>query len=192
MAHHNGLSFYKRKKKFNPGIIKEIFSWIILIFIAVFLATSSVYAFGMSANVVGVSMEPVLFNGQKVLINRLAYILPNPKVGDVVIFLPNGNEHSHYYVKRVAAVSGDAVQMSSGMLYVNGEKSENFNEKILDPGIFVNEITLASGEYFCVGDNVNSSEDSRSANIGPVKESEIIGKVWFCFKCEQRKMGIVR
>lgn len=192
MAHHNGLSFYKRKKKLSKGIIKEIFSWIILLFIAVFLACSAVYVFGMSTNVVGVSMEPVLYNGQEVLINRLAYILFDPKVGDIVTFLPNGNEHSHYYIKRVAAVAGDTVQIKDGILYVNGEKSELFTEKILDAGIAENEITLANGEYFCIGDNLNSSEDSRSGNIGPVKESEIAGRVWFRFRCSQCKMGFVK
>ncbi len=192
MARHNGLSFYKRKKKISAAIVREIFSWIFGIIIAVFLAVVISYFFGMSTNVVGVSMEPSLYNGQKVLVNRLAYSLFDPKTGDIVVFLPNGNENSHYYIKRVAAVPGDKVRISDGILYVNDVKSDIITEKILDAGIAANEFTLKSGEYFCIGDNINNSEDSRTANIGPVKESDIIGGAWFKFSCEDDKMGFVK
>lgn len=192
MARHNGLSFYKRKKKISAAIVREIFSWIFGIMAAVFLAVVINYFFGMSTNVVGVSMEPSLYNGQKVLVNRLAYSLFDPKPGDVVVFLPNGNENSHYYIKRVVAVPGDRVLISSGILYVNGEKSEFVTEKIMDAGIVSNEFTLKSGEYFCLGDNTNNSEDSRTANIGPVKENNIIGSAWFKFQYKSAKMGFVK
>jgi signal peptidase I len=192
MARHNGLSFYKRKKKISGAVIREIFSWIFGIILAVFLALVVSYFFGMSTTVVGVSMEDALYNGQTVLIDRLSYILFDPKVGDVVIFLPNGNVNSHYYIKRVVAVAGDRVRISDGILYVNDVESYLIDEKIMDAGIAANEITLGTGEYFCIGDNVGNSEDSRSANIGPVNESDIIGSVWFKFKCESDKMGFVK
>ena len=38
---------------------------------------------------------------------------------------------------------------------------------------------LEDDEYFLLGDNRDSSEDSRFANIGNVKRSQIMGKVWF-------------
>jgi signal peptidase I len=192
MARHNGLSFYKRKKKISGAVIREIFSWIFGIILAVFLALVVSYFFGMSTTVVGVSMEDALYNGQTVLIDRLSYILFDPKAGDVVVFLPNGNVNSHYYIKRIVAVPGDKVRISDGILYVNDIESELIDEKIMDAGIAENEITLGSGEYFCIGDNVGNSEDSRSANIGPVNESDIIGSVWFKFKCESDKMGFVK
>ena len=49
-----------------------------------------------------------------------------------------------------------------------------------------------SGEYFCIGDNPGNSEDSRSANIGPVEEKDIIGKAWFHTSCEEAGMGLVK
>ena len=126
------------------------------------------FFFGMTTNVVGVSMEPTLYNGQQIFIDRFFYVLSSPKRGDVVVFLPNGNENSHYYVKRVVAVPGDRLVIQDGTLFVNGIESEWVSAYISDPGIAGNEFTLENGEYFCVGDNPGNSEDSRSANIGPV------------------------
>ena len=193
MARHKGLSFYKKKKKMNTGVIREIFSYLFGIVAAIFIASVLVYSVGISTRVIGVSMEPALYNGQKILINRLAYTLTTPKVGDVVVFLPNGNENSHYYVKRVVAVAGDRVVIQDGRLYVNGEQVEEADmDKMADAGIAGGEIVLASDECFVLGDNRNNSEDSRSANIGPVKNKDIVGKAWFHMSSEAGGMGFVK
>ena len=192
MSKNQGLSFYRRKKKWNPAIIKEVFSWIAGIFVALFLAAVLNYFFGLRIGMVGVSMEPVLINEQTVLVDRFIYSLSTPKHGDVVVFLPNGNKNSHYYVKRVVAVPGDCVQIIGGELFVNDERSEWMSERISDAGIAENELTLAFGEYFCVGDNPNNSEDSRSANIGPISEGDIVGKAWFKLSKGEDKMGLLK
>lgn len=189
---HKGLSFYRRRKKISSALVKEIFSWIFGIVVAIFLACVANLFFGMTTNVVGVSMENTLFNGQKIYINRFLYILSMPKEGDVVVFLPNGNENAHYYVKRVVGVPGDRVKITDGVLYINGTECKWVTEKILDSGIAENEFTLENGEYFCIGDNPNNSEDSRSANVGPVKEEDIIGKVWFHLSGGGEGIGFVK
>ena len=193
MARQKGLSFYKRKKKMSANTVREIFSYIFGIVVAVFIAAVLVYSVGVSTSVIGVSMEPSLYNGQKILINRLAYTLTTPKTGDVIVFLPNGNENSHYYVKRVVAVGGDRVQIQEGRLYVNGVQVEEPEmDKMADAGIAANEIVLASDECFVLGDNRNNSEDSRSANIGPVKNKDIIGEAWFHMGAETDGIGFVK
>ena len=192
MTKNRGLSFYKRKKKISPALVREIFSWIFGIGAAVFIAVVLNIFLGVTTNVVGVSMEPALYNGQLIFINSFVYQISSPKAGDVVVFLPNGNENTHYYVKRVAAVPGDKVLIQGGILYVNGEVSPWVTEKLLDPGIAANEFTLGSEEYFCIGDNPGNSEDSRSANIGPVREEDIIGKVWFRAAYGDTGMGFVK
>ena len=63
--------------------------------------------------------------------------------------------------------------------------------KMADAGIAVNEIVLASDECFVLGDNRNNSEDSRSANIGPIKNKDIIGKAWFHMNSEVEGIGFV-
>jgi signal peptidase I len=192
MARSKGLSFYKRKKRISPILIREIFSWLFGIMAAVFLAGVLTYFYGMSTNVVGVSMEPTLYNGQQIFIDRFIYTLSTPKVGDVVVFLPNGNENTHYYVKRIVGVPGDTIEIKEGLLYVNDLPSEELSAKIVDGGIAKNALTLEGGEYFCIGDNPNNSEDSRSANIGPVKDKDMIGKAWLRLKQEETEFGLIR
>lgn len=192
MSKHKGLSFYRRKKKISSALVREVFSWIFGILAAIFIAAVLNFFFGMTTNVVGVSMEPTLYNGQEIFINRFLYVLSSPKHGDVVVFLPNGNENAHYYVKRVVAVPGDKVLIQDGVLFVNGLESTWVTARLSDAGIAANEFVLGSGEYFCIGDNPGNSEDSRSANIGPVKETDIIGKAWFHTSCEEAGMGLVK
>ncbi len=189
---NKGLSFYKKKKKISRELLREIFNWIFGIALSVFLAAVVVVFLGKSTRVVGMSMEPTLENGQQIFIDRFLYILSSPKAGDVVAFLPNGNENSHYYVKRVVAVPGDKVRIADGTLYVNGQESRWVTERILDAGIAENEIILGNKEYFCIGDNPNNSEDSRSANIGPVEEGDMIGKAWFHLRSGTEGIGFIK
>ncbi|MDE6909494.1 MAG: signal peptidase I [Lachnospiraceae bacterium] len=192
MARRKGLTFYQKKKKLNIYLVKEILSWIFWIFASVLLAVVTVFCVGMKTSVIGSSMEPSLYNGQEIFLNRLVYKVASPRAGDVVVFLPNGNEKSHYYVKRVVGVPGDKLYIKSGMLYVNGEVVEvYFNDRIAEPGILENEVTLGEDEYFVIGDNCNSSEDSRSANVGTVRKSYIIGKAWMKLAAGDSDLGLI-
>ena len=165
----------------NFPLLKEIFSWIIEIAIVLMMAFVLVYFIGMRTSVVGQSMSETLENGDQILVNRFMYKVIGPKANDVIVFLPNGNEKSHYYVKRVIGVPGDTVQIKNGRIYVNGTE---FTEKvdvasIEDAGLAADAVTLGDDEYFVLGDNRNNSEDSRYANIGNIKREYIIGKAWF-------------
>lgn len=191
MSHNKGLSFYKRKKKISPLAVREFFVVLFGMVTAVFIAVVLTFFFGTYTHNVGASMEPDLHNGQRIYVNRFSYILSTPKVGDVVVFLPNGNTNTHYYVKRVVAGPGDTVLIQNGVLYVNGLKSPWIDVKILDPGIAGVELTMELGQYFCIGDNPGSSEDSRSANIGPIKEQDIIGEAWLHLGSEEGGIGLI-
>lgn len=192
MARRKGLTFYQKRQKISASLIKEIWTYIFLVLASVLVAFVLVFSVGMKTSVIGVSMEPALYNGQEVLVNRFLYKLISPGKGDVVVFLPNGNENSHYYVKRIAAEPGDRVAVREGVLYINDVPySEVELDKIADPGILENELTLEKDEYFVIGDNINNSEDSRSGSIGPVNRNAIIGKVWFHMASESSGMGFM-
>ena len=160
---------------------REVFTWVGEIAIAVLIALVLMYFVGYRASVVGQSMLGTLAEGDEVLVNRFVYKLTQPKANDVVVFLPNGNEKSHLYIKRVIGVPGDKVQIKNGAVYVNGELFEEAVDvsAIEHPELAEEEIEVGEDEFFVLGDNRNNSEDSRYANIGNVKKEHIVGKAWF-------------
>lgn len=194
MARYKGLSFYEKKKKISKEMIREIFATIFFCFAAALIAFVLVFSFGMKISVIGVSMEPALYNAQEVLVDRFSYKLLSPKRGDIVAFLPNGNKNSHYYLKRVVGLPGETVQIIGGYVYIDGillEEDESY-DKIADAGIAEVQITLGIDEYFVLGDNRNNSEDSRSGNIGAVKKDNITGKAWFHLGSDESSMDFVK
>ena len=193
MARKKGLTFYEKEKKISKATIKEILWMIFYSFAAVLLAFVLVFSVGMKVSMIGVSMEPGLYNGQEVLVNRLVYRFSSPNRGDIVVFLPNGNENSHYYIKRVVGLPGETIQIIDGYVYIDGRfyaEDESY-DKIADAGIASTELKLGEKEYFVLGDNRNNSEDSRSGNIGAVHEDTIFGKAWFAFACNESEMKMI-
>ena len=178
-----GLNFRRQRKKINLPLVREVLSWIVELVVVIGLAYVLVSFFGIRTNVVGQAMEQTLENDDDILVNKFAYIISKPKQGDVIVFLPNGNKKSHYYVRRVVAVPGDTVQIKDGALYVNDElyKESTDVASMEDAGIASDAVKLEKDEYFVLGDNRNNSEGSRYANIGNVKRDYIIGKAWFRF-----------
>lgn len=192
MSRKKGLHFYEKKKKLNKSVLRECATVLFCMASAVLAAFVTVYCIGIKTSVIGDSMSPTLTNGQEILINQLVYSVSSPKRGDVVVFRPNGNENAHFYVKRVVGLPGETVQIRGGHIYIDGERySGREYDKISDAGIAEYPVTLEKNEYFVLGDNVNSSEDSRSANIGVVHSDDIIGKAWFHMKGDFEGMGFI-
>lgn len=124
-------------------------------------------------------MSPTLKNEEDVLIDKMIYEISSPQRFDVIVF--RNEESDKVYMKRVVGLPGETIQIKEGRLYINGEKSpyNSGNEDIVNPGIADKPVQLASDEYFVMGDNWNSSEDSRSETVGKVNRKWIYGKVWF-------------
>ena len=176
-----GLTFRKRKRRVNYQIIKEGIIWAGELVLAFLIAYLLVVNFGVMTSNVGQSMEPTLVSGDRVLTNQLVYKFTGPKRDDLVVFKPNGNENSHYYIKRVVGLPGETIQIVDGFIYINGEvlvEDIKF-EKMEHAGIAEDEIKLGEDEYFVLGDNRNASEDSRNAEIGCIKKQDIYAKAWF-------------
>ena len=169
----------KRKK-----IIKEIIIWVVEIIAVILLAYFLVEYAAEKTTVVGESMETTLQEGDKVIINKLAYRFSKPNRFDVIVFKQRGKEHSYYNIKRIIGLPGETVQIKDGVVYINGEPitEKSAVDVINNPGLAVEPITLEDKEYFVLGDNRNLSEDSRFANIGNVVLDDIIGKAWIRLK----------
>ncbi|MGB9661982.1 MAG: signal peptidase I [Moorellaceae bacterium] len=119
------------------------------------------------------SMEPTLYPGDRILVNRLAYRFGEPQRGDVVVFR-YPLEPDRDYIKRVIAVGGDTVEARDNKIYVNGEP---LLETYLPPGVVYSNfgpLKVPPNTYFMMGDNRNISADSRV--WGPLERKFIIGK----------------
>ncbi len=194
MSRKRELTFIEKKKIISKQLLREILGTLFYCATAVLIGVVLVIAFGMRIGVVGSSMEPNIYGGQEVLVDRFSLKLLSPKRNDVVCFYPKGNENSHLYVKRVIGLPGEEIQVKDGYVYIDGvrlNESETF-DKIADPGDLYVPFKLGENEYFVMGDNRNNSEDSRNGNIGAVSKDTIIGKIWFKLKKDNNKAGFVK
>jgi signal peptidase I len=166
------------KKPMVKRILIELFLWAAQIAAVVFLAYIISYYALEKTNMIGISMENTLYDGDPIIINKFSYRFTEPKRFDVIVFKQSGREHNFYNIKRIIGLPGERVQIMDGSIYINGELiEEKINvEPMVNFGLADEEILLEENEYFVLGDNRNNSEDSRFASIGNVRQEEIIGK----------------
>jgi signal peptidase I len=154
---------------------EELFAWLKT------LASAAVYAtlivtFGFQvARVEGQSMAPTLENQDRLIVNKLAYRLGDPQVGDIVmLYYPLNPEKS--FVKRVIAEEGDQIRIVDGRVYRNDVP---VNDDYVPPQYRSHDDygpeVVPQGYYFVMGDHRNNSSDSRHWKFVPKKY--IIGKV---------------
>ena len=147
-----------------------------------FLITFVAQAF----RVQGTSMEPLLADGERIVVNKFVYRFGPVERGDVVVFW-YPRDPSVSFIKRVVALPGDTVEIRSGRLLVNGVTThesylpESFHDSDNYP-----PTEIARGFYFVLGDHRRSSNDSRS--WGEVPERYIYGRAVFRF-WPPRRMG---
>lgn len=169
------MEFYQND---DTNKIRRAVNWIVDIVVVIAFAWFTVYAFGTQIRVTGHSMTPVLDTDQVVLMNRLVYDFKKPERFDIVVFQGADGKSN---IKRVIGLPGESVQIKSGSVYIDGQilQTEDDLNKVSLAGLAENPILLGSDEYFLLGDNRDSSDDSRFVNIGNVKNDQIVGKVWF-------------
>ena len=66
--------------------IRLVVGWIVDIAVVISIAWFAVFAMGTQIRVSGQSMEPVLSQNEKVLMNRLSYRVMRPKRYDIIVF----------------------------------------------------------------------------------------------------------
>ena len=148
-----GLSFRRRKKKISLSGIQKAVLWIGEVILAFVIGCMLAWFFGFTLSNVGQSMEPVIYSGDRVLVNRLIYEFKTPDYGDLIVFKPNGNENAHYHIKRVVGKPGDTVTIESGRVFINGEVlvEEVQTDSMEDAGLAEEGVTLGEDEYFVLG-----------------------------------------
>jgi len=161
------------------------FSWRAILEIVQALALAVVISVVLNLFVVQVtevrqrSMELTLLQNDRVLVSKLDYRFGSPQRGDIIVFNPPTPDATIPYVKRVIAVGGETIDLRDGKVFVNGRQidyAETRGQPTLPQAPRITyPLTVLSGEIFVLGDNRQSSSDSRT--FGPVPDANIIGKV---------------
>lgn len=130
----------------------------------------------------GPSMKNTLYNGDYILLLNSA-LYTEPQYGDIIVACKDSFNNGEPIIKRVIATEGQTVDIDfeAGIVYVDGVALDepytntptNVQEGMRFP-LVVNE-----GCVFVMGDNRNSSKDSRSLEIGQIDKREILGKALF-------------
>lgn len=173
------IEFYHDTETENK-LLRRTTKWIVDLAVVFTLALFLVQYMGMQYVVSGHAMEPTLYSGDVVLIDRISYRLRRPKRLELVVFRKRDDEERQY-LKRIIGLPGETVQIKDGRIYIDGsilELPESLAQVNLT-GLAEEPVMLGEGEYFLLGDNRDSSEDSRFENIGNVSIGQIAGRVWF-------------
>ncbi|MCL4506587.1 MAG: signal peptidase I [Chloroflexi bacterium] len=147
---------------------------LIIIFVANILAVQT--------EMVGTSMSPALNAGDEVLASRITYVLLAPERGDVVIMRdplnPNGD-----VVRRVIGLPGERVEIRGSQVLINGQplvEDYTGNPLTVSSNLTTSiQIQLQPSEYYVLGDNRLSINDSRS--WGPIPGADILGRAWLVY-----------
>ncbi|MCI8400700.1 MAG: signal peptidase I [Lachnospiraceae bacterium] len=162
-------------------LLRSVIYWITDLTAVMALAAFVVLFFCDRVTITGHSMEPHLTAGDVVLVNHVQYHFADPQRFDVIVFEKENNGAPRKYVKRVIGLPGETVQIINETIYINGSPltgGDGIGHVTLS-GLAGEAVVLGAGEYFVLGDNRDSSEDSRFANIGNVRREEIEGCIWF-------------
>jgi signal peptidase I len=164
------------KQSVLSQILKQVRELIVAAGIALFaLFFNSFVAQAVSIDQ-GPSMQPNLFRGDRVIIEKLSRNFRTPRRGDIVVaLLPN---EPISLIKRVIALPGERVQVRAGHVLID-------NKPITEPWVVYwggpdYPVTIIpANEIFILGDNRAQSRDSRM--FGPVPLHEIEGSVLFVY-----------
>lgn len=170
---------------------------------------------GMSPTIMGIrtDAEGHRILGDHMFVNKLIYLVSEPRRGDVIVFRTKGImslKQDAIYIQRLVGLPGETIRIDDPYVYVNGSR-------LLSPPIFraiaegnngfrgyhlaysnsvvtaclsspSSEITLGPGEFFVMGDNSNNSLDGRY--FGPIKRNAIMGKAFYIYAPAERKHWI--
>jgi len=167
------IPHWKSKTGSFLSFIKET----VFIVIAAFLISLVIRFFVIEAFIIQQhSMDPTLFEGERVLVSKLVYRFSPVEYGDIIIL--KSPMRSADYVKRVIATEGETIEIKDGDLFIDGKQVDEPYVKSVDVSNY-GPVKIPYDKVFVAGDNRPNSLDSRI--FGPISEDDIIGKVFFIY-----------
>jgi signal peptidase I len=128
------------------------------------------------------SMNPTLWKGDRVVVNKLSVEFGTINIGDIVVFkappdvAKDCSDKVTDLVKRVIGLPGDRLYSKGNLIYVNGKVLDQKWTVWRTLGVPIAPTTVPAGHYFMMGDSHDNSCDSRT--WGTVPKSDLIGKVF--------------
>ena len=162
---------------FNDSI-KKICFYVVDISLVILLSFFISWTFFSRFVMQGLSMSPYIYDRDIVVVNRLYKNLFKLQRYEVIVFNINGQDS----IKRIIGLPGDNIKISSGNIYINGEK---IPDDIIHNSLSSNieqDVDIGEDEYYVLGDKLDSSKDSRFEDVGNIKKKQIIGRVWYIIK----------
>jgi signal peptidase I len=164
---------------------RGLVEWIIVLVVAVLVSVLVRTFVFQTYYIPSKSMEPTLYEGNRIMVDKLSARFGTINIGDMVVFkappavATKCNDSVADLVKRVIGIPGDHLTSRGNTIYVNGVAlKENWSH--YEPlGGALGSVTVKKGTYFMMGDNHANSCDSRF--WGAVPRSDIIGKVFLKF-----------
>lgn len=141
---------------------------------AVLIAVLITLFLAQATQVYGQSMEPNLYAGQRVIVEKISYRLHPPRRGDIVVLrLPE--QRGNFLIKRVVGLPGERIEIRDERVFIDGQPlTEPYLHRAIRYSMPPRHI--AEDSVFVLGDNRDFSNDSRS--FGPVPLSNVIGRAW--------------
>jgi signal peptidase I len=158
----------QRTKRGLGRTLLDIFETVLLS-ILLFLAINTISA---RIRVESISMQPTLYDGDFVVVNKLAYKIGSPTRGDIVIFRYPPDPNKEPYIKRIIGLPGDVVGARNQTIYINGVALDE--PYISAPPSYNGEWIVPEDSIFVLGDNRNHSSDSHSWGMVPI--DNVLGK----------------
>jgi signal peptidase I len=163
------------KKETRSGCLSFTIDTIETILLALILFFG-INAISARVRVENVSMKPTLQPGEFVLVNKIAYKIGKPQIGDIIVFhYPRDPKED--YIKRLIGRPGDEVTVKDGKVYVNDQP---LNEPYIAAApAYDGSWTVPADSVFVLGDNRNQSSDSHSWGFVPL--DFVVGKALFIY-----------
>jgi signal peptidase I len=126
----------------------------------------------------GSSMVPTFMDKDYLIVDQISYRLSDPQRNDVIV-MRYPIDPSQFFIKRIVGLPGETITLQSGKVYV--KELDSSEALLLDESYLTHTtandnltVTLASDEFFVLGDNRPASSDSRTWGVLP--EDKIVGK----------------
>lgn len=149
------------------------------------------------------SMEPALYRGDRVLVNKLAYATGDVGRQDVIVFVnPNGDAppdrgvvggflhwlgegvgvaqpEKEDYIKRAIGLPGETVEIQDRTVFVDGDpvREPYLTAEAKSCNRDFGPVTVPEGSLFVLGDNRCNSADSRYG-LGFVRAGDVVGRAF--------------